>query len=110
MAHAEFTVTEIDLDQGSHGELAALYIVNGENEKRAAFDPPIEPLPIEPFTALVSSYLTVLSATITRAHGNYIKQQAEQQSAIEKLDQRWLEGGETQRAASLAQLPPAPEV
>jgi hypothetical protein len=110
MPHAEFTVTVVDLAEGSHGELAAQFIVDSENEKRAAFEPPIDPLPVAPFAALVDSYLIVLSATITRAHGNYIVQQAAQQSAIDKLDQRWLEGGSADRAASLAQLPPAPEV
>ena len=110
MAHAEFTVTVVDLVEGSHGELAAQFIVDAENEKRAAFEPPIDPLPVAPFAALVDSYLIVLSATITRAHENYIVQQAAQQSAIDKLDQRWLEGGSADREASLAQLPPAPEV
>ena len=61
MSHATFTVTAQDLVEGSHDELAAQFIVDSENEKRAAQDPPVDLLPV------------------------------------------------TERAASLAALPPAPE-
>lgn len=108
MPHASFTVTVVDLDEGSHGELAAKFIVDSENAKRAELDPPVDPLPVTPFAALVTSYLTVLEATLDRAHENYITQQAQQQSATDQLDARWLEGGEAERAASLAALPAAP--
>lgn len=108
MSHAIFTATVVDLDEGSHGELAAKFIVNAENQKRAAADPPIDPLPVTPWAELKASYLTVLGSTLDRAHENYIKQQADKQAAEDKLNARWLEGGESERAASLAALPPAP--
>ena len=108
MSHAIFTATVVDLDEGSHGELAAKFIVDAENQKRAAADPPIDPLPVTPWVELKASYLTVLGSTLDRAHENYIKQQADKQAAEDKLNARWLEGGESERAASLAALPPAP--
>lgn len=108
MSHAIFTATVVDLDEGSHGELAAKFIVDAENQKRAAADPPIDPLPVTPWAELKASYLTVLGSTLDRAHENYIKQQADKQAAEDKLNARWLEGGESERAASLAALPPAP--
>lgn len=108
MSHAIFTVSVVDLDQGTHGELAAQFIVDAENKKRAAADPPINPLPVTPWADLKASYLTVLGHTLDRAHENYIKQQADKQALDDELDARWLEGGESERAASLAALPPAP--
>ena len=110
MSHAIFTVTVANLDQGTHGELAAKYIVDSENKKRAAAEPPIEPLPIAPWEELKASYLTVLGNTLDRAHENYIEQQANQQASDDKLNLRWLEGGESQRAAALSQLPEAPNL
>ena len=109
MSHAIFTVAVAGLDEGSHGELAAKFIVDGENEKRAAADPPVDPLPVTPWADLKASYLTVLGSTLDRAHENYIKQQADQQASEDKLNARWLEGGESERAAALSQLPAVPE-
>ena len=109
MSHAIFTVTVVDLDEGTHGALAAKFIVDKENEKRASQEPPVDPLPVTPWADLKASYLTVLTATIQSAHENYIKQQADQQAADDELNTRWLEGGEAERAAALAQLPVAPE-
>ena len=109
MSHAIFTVTVVDLDEGTHGALAAKFIVDNENEKRASQEPPVDPLPITPWADLKASYLTVLTATIQSAHENYIKQQADQQAAEDELNTRWLEGGEAERAAALAQLPAVPE-
>lgn len=108
MPHASFTITVVDLDEGSHGELAAKFIVDNENEKRLAADPPLPVLPVTPWADLKASYLTVLTATIQSAHLNYIKQQADKQAADDELDVRWLEGGESERAAALSSLPPAP--
>lgn len=109
MSHADFTVTVVDLDDGTHGALAAKFIVDNENEKRASQEPSVDPLPVTPWADLKTSYLTVLTATIQSAHENYIKQQADKQAADDELDSRWLEGGEAERTAALAALPPAPE-
>lgn len=106
MSHASFTVSVVDLDEGTHGALAAKFIVDNENEKRAALDPPEAALPVAPWADLKASYLTVLSATINNAHVNYIQQQADQQAAADDLSERWILGGESQRAAALDQLPP----
>ena len=108
MAHAIFTITVVDLDEGSHGALAAQFIVDNENEKRLAADPPLPVLPVTPWADLKASYLTVLTATIQSAHVNYIKQQADKQAADDELDSRWLEGGEAERSAALAALPDVP--
>ena len=97
MSHALFTVSVVDLDEGSHGELAAKFIVDSENEKRAAF------------AELVPSYLAILEATLDRAHVNYIIQQATQQSATDQLDARWLQASEAERNAALTALPEATE-
>ena len=109
MSHALFTVSVVDLDEGSHGELAAKFIVDSENEKRAAQDPPVDPLPVTPFAELVPSYLAILEATLDRAHVNYIIQQATQQSATDQLDARWLQASEAERNAALTALPEATE-
>lgn len=109
MSHADFTVTVVDLDEGTHGALAAKFIVDKENEKRAFNEPPSDPLPVTPWADLKASYLTVLTATIQSAHENYIVQQANDQARTDELDSRWLEGGEAERTAALAALPPAPE-
>lgn len=109
MSHADFTVTVVALDEGSHGELAAKFIVDAENTKRAAEEPPVALLPVTPFATLVASYLTVLEATLDRAHDSYITQQANKEAADEELNKRWVEGGEAERAAALAALPAIPE-
>jgi len=109
MSHAVFTATVVDLDEGTHGELAAKFIVDSENENRAAAEPPIDPLPVTPWADLKTSYLTVLGNTLDRAHENYIKQQADKQAADDELNVRWLEGGEAERSAALASLPAVPE-
>jgi len=109
MSHATFTVTVIDLDEGTHSALAAKFIVDNENEKRAAQDPPVDPLLVTPWADLKASYLTVLTSTIQHAHENYIKQQADKQANEDQLSLRWLEGGEAERTAALAQLPAVPE-
>jgi len=109
MSHAIFTVTVVDLEEGTHGALAAKFIVDKENEKRLAAEPPELQLPTVPWANLESSYLQVLTATIQSAHENYIKQQADQQASEDELNTRWLEGGEAERAAALAQLPEIPE-
>ena len=105
MSHSTFTVTVVDLNEGTHGALAAKFIVDKENEKRAAQEPPVDPLPVEPWADLKASYLTVLTATIQSAHENYIKQQADKQAADDELTERWMVGGEADRAAALAALP-----
>ena len=108
MSHATFTVTVVDLDEGTHGALAAKFIVGSENEKRAAQEPPVDLLPVTPWADLQASYLTVLTATIQSAHENYIQQQANKQADEDELNLRWLEGGEAERSAALAALPDAP--
>lgn len=107
MSHSIFTVTVVDLDEGTHGALAAKFIVDKENEKRASQEPAADPLPVTPWADLKASYLTVLTATIQSAHENYIVQQANEQAATDELSERWMVGGEAERAAALAALPPA---
>jgi hypothetical protein len=105
MSHAVFSVTVVDLDEGTHGELAARFIVDSENATRASQEPPIDPLPVTPWESLKASYLTILANTLDRANENYIVQQANKQAADDELAARWLEGGEAERSAALASLP-----
>jgi len=110
MSHAVFSVSVVDLDEGTHGALAARFIVDTENEKRSQAEPPVDLLPVSPWADLQASYLTVLAATIQSAHENYIKQQADKQASDDELNVRWLKGGEAERIAALASLPPVPDV
>lgn len=109
MSHAVFTVTVAELEDGTHGALAAKFIVDGENAARAAAEPPVDPLPVTPWADLKASYLAVLTATLQRAHENYIVQQADKQAADDELTERWTYGGEAERTAALAALPASPE-
>ena len=108
MSHAVFAVTVTELEDGTHGALAAKFIVDTENEKRLAMEVPLPELPVTPWADLKASYLTVLTATLQSAHDSYIKQQGEAQAAEDELNVRWLEGGEAERTAALAALPDAP--
>jgi len=109
MSHAVFTISVADLDDGTHGALAAKFIVDSENETRAAAEPPVDPLPVSPWADLKASYLVVLTATVQRAHDSYIQQQADKQAADDELAERWTVGGEAERSAAIAALPAAPE-
>ena len=71
-----------------------------------AAEPPELQLPTVPWANLESSYLQVLTSTIQSAHENYIKQQADLQASEDELNTRWLKGGEAERAAAIAALPP----
>ncbi len=109
MSHAAFSVSDGGtIEEGSHSELAAKYIVNLHN---AGLDPEggEAPLPVTPFASLVASYLSVLSATITSANISYVKQQSDAQALHDALNAKWLEGGEAERAAAIAALPDIPE-
>lgn len=109
MAHAVFTVSDGgSILEGSHDELSAKYIVDQHN---AGLDPEgsESPLPVTPFSSLIDSYLSVLSATITSANISYVKQQADAQALHDALNAKWLEGGEAERSAAIAALPDVPE-
>ena len=101
---ADFTVNITNTNAGIDGQ-AARYIVALENERRAALDPPGTPLPLTPAGDLVTSYETVLAATVAAAHASYIIQAGEQSLQTDARD-RWKISTDAQRTAALAALQP----
>lgn len=85
---------------------AAQYIVDNENARRAALDPPGTPLPTSPANALLASYETVLAATLSTAHDSYIVQAADADLSEQNARERWRLSSDAQRAAALAELEP----
>ena len=65
--------------------LAAKQVVLQENARREALDPPEEPLPLEPGTALLESYRTTIETqTLPNAHDSYIAQGGQTKGAVLK--------------------------
>ena len=107
MSHAVFSVSVVELEEGTHGALAAKFVVEKENVRRSKVGLPL--LPVEPWAILKASYLSFLSDVIQQAHENYIKDQAVEQAKADQLSLRWLEAGEAERTAALTALPEATE-
>ena len=108
MSHAVFTVSVSGLDsEGLHDALAAQFVVQKENARRAKVGLPL--LPLEPFDALKASYVLFLSSVVQQAHESYIGEQATEQAKADHLSKRWLEASDAERAAALTALPAATE-
>lgn len=83
--------------------LAATKIVEEENAKRAAEEPPGTPLPYSNLSELASSYETVLASIVEKAHTGWAK--AAKQEALEtQVKDLWLNATDAQRAAAVAAL------
>lgn len=102
MSHAVFSVSVVDLDENTHGAMAAKFVVDAYNDSQQTNG---QTLPTSPWESLKESYLQVLSISITAAHEDYIIQQAEIQAGVDQLNKRWVAGNEAERASALSQLP-----
>ena len=97
----DFSGTPDEMDRA-----AAQYIVDEENARRAAQVPPETPLPDGTGAELKASYLQMLEQIITNAHASYLKQFRTKE--IRDVKVRWDLATDAERAAALAELPPAP--
>ena len=82
---------------------AAQYVIDAENARRAAQDPPESPLPDGSGAEIKSSYLGELGKAVDSAHANYAKA-ARTQSLETQVRQAWIDATDAQRAAALAAL------
>ena len=81
---------------------AAQWLIDNENARRAAMDPPLSPLPSGNGAELKASYLAVLTETINSTHASYIQQAAEKtQQDVREL---WRNASEVQRQAAITAL------
>ena len=81
--------------------------IEAENERRAALDPPEDPLPLLPLETtaeLKASYLSVLAEIVETAHNDYARQAAEQQEQEANVKELWRDASPAQRAAAIAAL------
>ena len=81
---------------------AMVYIINQENARRAALDPPGEPLPISTNVEIRQSYAVVQSALLTAAHLSYVQQS--NVATLQDLREAWNTATDNQRNAALAAL------
>ena len=95
----DFTGSPDDYDKD-----AANLIVDQENERRAALDPPLPLLPKATGAQLKSSYLIVLTDIVTAAHASYTSQAAEAQAGQANIRELWLAATNAQRAPAIAAL------
>lgn len=101
---ADFTIGVSNINAADSD--AATYIVEAENERRAAADPPETPLPYATGAELKASYLAMLESIIDRAHASYQKQSATKKLETENVKTLWQTATEAQRAAAVAALTP----
>lgn len=84
---------------------AARLIVTRENERRAALDPPEDPLPTSTPVEIRAGFLTVLDTQILpNAHASWIREAAEIQLAQQDVKSLWRDATDAQRAAAVAAL------
>ena len=107
MSHVTFTVSVAGIEEGGHDELAARFILEKENSKRAKADRPL--LPVGTFIERKVSYISFLSGLVQQAHKNYIAEQATEQAKAENFILRWLQANDGERSAALAALPAVTE-
>lgn len=100
-----FTVNITNASASADGQ-AATYIVDQENARRAALDPPLDPLPKSTNQELLNSYEAVLGQILASAHESYVKKAAE--TSLQEAKSRWEISSDAQRAAAVAELQPLP--
>ena len=81
---------------------AMLFIVNAENARRAALNPPEDPLPISTNVEIRQSYAVVQSALLTAAHLSYIEQS--DVASLAEIRELWGPASDAQRNAARAAL------
>jgi len=82
---------------------AARLIVDAENVRLAALDPPGTPLATTPASALKASYLGLLADIITNTHLSYIKQAGKQDERLD-LVTLWRDATDAQRDSAITAL------
>ncbi len=82
---------------------AAQFVIDAENARRAAADPPETPLPDSTAAEVKASYLGELGKAIDSAHANYAKA-ARTQEIEQQVRAAWSDATDAQRAAALAAL------
>lgn len=82
---------------------AMLFVINADNVRRAAQDPPIDALPFADAPQIRSSYAIVQTALLISAHASYIEQS--DVATLQDIRARWQNATDQQRAAALAALP-----
>ena len=87
---------------------AARYLVDRENDRRAALDPPETPLPTTPAASLLSSWEIALAQGLAAAHPGHVAMAAREAADTASHKERWAISTDAQRAASTAQLEPLP--
>ena len=91
------TTTENDI-------AAARFIIDSENVRRAAIDPPESPLPTGNSAEIKASYLTILAEIVTKAHNSYIIQAGNKSEEEANVGSLWKEATQAQRDAAIAAL------
>lgn len=81
---------------------AMLFIVEAENARRAALNPPEDPLPISTNVEIRQSYAVVQSALLTAAHLSYIEQS--DVASLAEIRELWGPASDAQRNAARAAL------
>ena len=83
---------------------AAQYIIDIENARRAALDPPETPLPVGTNAEVKASYESMLLEIIDRAHTSYKKQASEQALANDNIKSLWESATDAERQAAISAL------
>jgi hypothetical protein len=83
---------------------AAKYIIDIENAKRAALDPPETPLPVGTNAEVKASYESMLLKIIDEAHNSYKKQASEQALSNNNIKTLWESATDAERAAAITAL------
>lgn len=91
------TPTSFDLE-------AATMVVEEENARRTALDPPEDPLPTGTNIQLRDSYLTIIIARIEEIHANYVRTAALRDHEEKGVKDLWKNATPAQRQAAITAL------
>ena len=80
---------------------AARFVIDAENARRAAADPPETPLPDGTGAELKASYLGELESAVDNAHANYAKA-ARKNEQDTRISNKWQDLTDDQRARIIA--------
>jgi hypothetical protein len=83
---------------------AAKLIIQKENDRRAALDPPEAALPDGTGAELKTSYLSLLADIVANAHGSYANQAAAEKLKTQSVESLWASATDAQRTAAIAAL------
>ena len=83
---------------------AVRFIVDAENARRAALDPPETPLLTGSASEYKASYEEILKETLERAHASYIDQAGDKELTARDVRTLWRGATDAQRDAAVAAL------